>query len=62
MPDELSELAQYDLEFILEVRETSREELDVMLRWQCAERWRRVAVLREIARRDAMTIPSSESV
>jgi hypothetical protein len=60
MNDHLSYLAQRDLEFLAEVRESSRAELDVMLRWQCAERWKRVAVMREIARRDGTALPVSE--
>ena len=62
MCDSLSYLAQCDLEFLAEVRETSRAELDVMLRWQCAERWKRVTVLREIARRDGTALPASEDL
>ena len=58
--DDLSYLAQCDLEFLAEVRESSRAELDVMLRWQCAERWKRVAVMREIARRDGTALPVSD--
>lgn len=60
MSADLSYLAQCDLEFIAEVRESSRAELDVMLRWQCAERWKRVAVMREIARSDVKTLPVSD--
>lgn len=56
----LSYLAQCDLEFLAEVRESSRAELDVMLRWQCGEQWRRVAVNREIARRDGKPLPVTE--
>jgi len=58
--EELSYLAQCDLEFLAEVRESTRAELDVMLRWQCAERWKRVAVTREIARRDGTKLPVSD--
>ena len=58
--DDFSLLAQCDLDFLEEVRESSRVKLEVMLRWQCAERWRRAAVMREIARRDGAPLPISD--
>ena len=60
--DGFPHLALCDLDFIVEVRKATRAELDVMLRWQCAERWKRVTVLREIARRDGTALPASEDL
>ena len=54
--DDLPWLHERDLGFMLDVRTVPREELDVMLVWQCVEWWRRVAVLREIARRDGLAV------
>jgi hypothetical protein len=45
---------EQDLAFmreVREVREATDDELATLLRWQCQEAWRRVAVLREMDRR-----------
>lgn len=43
---------EYDLDFMRRVRESTRDGLNSMLRFECWEAWRIVAVRREIARRD----------
>ena len=58
--DDLPHLTLCDLDFLADVRKATRAELDVMLRWQCGEQWRRVAVNREIARRDGKPLPVTE--
>lgn len=50
---------EQDLEFIRRVREATRDGLDTLLRWQCQEAWRRAAVLREVARRDGLPLPTT---
>jgi hypothetical protein len=47
----MDEQTKQDLEFMQEVREASDAKLDMLLRWQACEVWRRVAILREQDRR-----------
>jgi len=48
-----------DLEFIQLLREASTGTLGMILRFQCCEPWRRCAVLRELARRAGLPLPTT---
>jgi len=62
MDDEPDTLITADREFIEGMRGASLPDLDTMLRWQCGEPWRRMAVLRAMARRRGERMPAVDDV
>lgn len=55
------DMHEADLAFMRSVRESSDENLRVLLRWQAVEPWRREAIYREIRRRAASSSPTEPS-
>lgn len=55
------DLHQEDLDFLDTLKNATKNELDVLLRFQACEAWRREAIEREIRRRILGTIPGSSN-